>query len=129
MTRVIPPAIACLSSGNLEQDEQDRTYLAHRRHTTELVEGVDILLEHLLLGVAPLLGNTVTCHSGNGGLRLRNDLAALDVEALQFRERAARTDELGHNGHFLRGIDSFAFAIEVLDADTCRVVVAAVCIT
>lgn len=43
--------------------EEAGTYFAHGGHATELVEWVDFFLEHLLLGVAPLLGDAIAGHA------------------------------------------------------------------
>lgn len=108
------------------KDHTLRHTLAHGVHAAELVEGVDFLVEDLLLGVAPLLGDGVAGHAGDGGLGVLDDFAALDVEALELRELVARAQKLGHDGHLLGGIDRLALAVEVLDTHTIGVEVAAV---
>jgi hypothetical protein len=100
-----------------DEDHAETHTLAHGRHAAELVEGVNLLVEDLLLGVAPLLGNGVAGHAGDGGLGVGKDGAALDVEALELGEGGAGAEELGHDGHFLGGVDALAFAVEVFDAD------------
>lgn len=103
------------------QDHALRHALAHGRHAAPLVEGVHILLEDLLLCVAPLLRDRVAGHAWDRGLRVGNDLAVLHVEALELSEVGTGAEELGHDGHLLRGVDGLAFAVEVFVANAVRV--------
>ena len=82
------------------------------RHAGEaalLIEGV-LVAERLLLGVAEGRSERVAGVVRDGGLRVGERLAVLNVEALDFRERAARSDELCDDGEFGIGVDGLAGA-------------------
>lgn len=99
--------------------------LAHGRHTTVLVERILLLGKSLLFVVAPCLSQAVTGETRHLRLRVGDDLATLDVEALNF-EVVARPDKLGHHCEFLGCVDRLARTIEVLDTNAVRVEVTAV---
>lgn len=81
-----------------------------------------------LLGVAPGIGDGVLVgEAGNGGDRVGDDDAILDVEALDLGEIAGRVlQELGDNGELLCGIDSLALAVEGLVAHAVSVEIASI---
>jgi hypothetical protein len=69
----------------------------------------------------------ITYHSWNCRLRVDNDSAILHIEALDLSQLSSRTQELCHNGHFLRCVyTGFTLAVKVLYADTIRVEVTAI---
>lgn len=74
--------------------------------------------------------NNISGDSGDLGGRLRDDHAILNVVAFDLRERTGRctvgSDELGHNGEWLGGVNGQAGAIEVSDAKSVRVEVTSV---
>lgn len=69
--------------------------------------------EHLLLGSAVVLSNGVARDTCNSGLRVGNDHAVLDVEALDLVQISAGiSEELGNDGELGVGIDGLARSIE-----------------
>lgn len=86
--------------------------LAHLLQATLLVEVIDIT-ESRLLSIAERLGDGVASDASNLGLRVLNDLAVLDIEALDLTEIASRVlEELGDDGELLGGIDGLALTVE-----------------
>lgn len=76
--------------------------VAHLAEPTALVEDVLVAKRRLLL-VAVVLRDRVARDARDGGLRVGDDLAVLDVEALDVGELAARGDELRDDGDCFRG--------------------------
>jgi len=109
-----------------DQDHRALEGLAHLSHTALAVEVIDVT-EGDLLGIAPLLGDGVAGVAGDLGLGVGNDLAVLNVEALDLAEDASRVlVELGDDGHLLGGVDGHALAVEGLVALAVGVEVAAI---
>ena len=96
---------------------------------TVLVEWVSLLSEDLLLGIAVCLGDGVSGQPTDLRLWVLNDLSALDVESLDLADCVSRTQELGDHGELGVRVDRLAWTVEVLDADTIRVVITSVGIT
>lgn len=74
--------------------------VAHLAEPTALVEDVLVAKRRLLL-VAIILGDRVAGNTRDGRLRVGDDLAVLDVEALDVGELAARGDKLRDNSDCL----------------------------
>jgi hypothetical protein len=90
--------------------------LRHRAHTTMSLEGVGVT-EEGLLGGAEVVGDGVEIgEAGEGGERVGDGLAVLDVEATDFGEGARSGvvvgDELGDDGEFGGSVDRLASAVE-----------------
>lgn len=105
--------------------------LAHMRHTANLRELILLLTESLLLGRAELVGERAAGVAGHDALGVSDDLAVLDVDALDLGEEAVIAgDELGHDGDGLGAVDgeAGALAVELLVALAEGVEVAAVCV-
>lgn len=78
---------------------------AHLRETTLLREAIAIAKD-LLLVLAKVGGDGVAGDASDGGHGVGDDLAVLDVEALDLGEAAiAALDELGDDGHLLAGVE------------------------
>ena len=99
--------------------------LAHAGETAALVEDV-LVAEGRLLGVAVVLGDRVAADARDCALAVGDDLAVLDVEALDLAQFAAGLDELRDDGDLLGGVDGEALAVEALVALAVRVEVASV---
>lgn len=73
--------------------------------------------ESSLLGGAEGVGDGVAGDAGDGGLRVRDDNAVLDVESFDLGKGAAGGavggDELGDNGEDLAGVDGKTSTVEV----------------
>lgn len=69
-----------------------------------------VIAESSLLRVAESGRDGVTRHIRDLGFRVGNDLAALNVETFDFRQRAA--DELRDDSEGLGGVDCQALAVE-----------------
>lgn len=86
--------------------------LAHLLQATLRGEVIDIA-ESSLLSIAERLGDGVAGNSINVGLRVFNDFAVLNVEALDLSKIASGVlDELGDNGELGAGIDCLALTVE-----------------
>lgn len=100
--------------------------LTHLRQTTLASEIIDITKGNLLR-LAVILVNLVARIPLNNALRVGDDLAVLDVEALDGLERAVGAFvELRHHGELLLRVYRHARAVEVLHALAVRVEVASV---
>jgi hypothetical protein len=111
-----------------ERHDEDVAASKRRAHTVEAANGSELVVvaESSLLGLAEAVGDGVAADAGDSGLGVLEHLAVLDIEALDLGQAGARADELGDDGHFLLGVEGGAGAVEVLDAHTVAVEVAAV---
>jgi hypothetical protein len=94
------------------------------------LEGVGVTEGGLLLGTE-LLGDRIGfTDASDSSLRVRNDLATLDIETANFSESSvggvALGEELGNNSERLAGIHSRTLAKEILDTHAVRVEVATI---
>jgi hypothetical protein len=89
----------------------------HSVKATELLE-VGLVTEGSLLLVAELVGDGVSFDARDAGVSVLEDLAVLDVEALNLGQAGAGADELSYNGHLLAGVERHSRAVEVLCAHT-----------
>lgn len=72
-----------------------------------------LVAEGGLLRVAVVRGDGVVLGgASDGAVRVGDQLAVLDVEALDLGQRAVGLDELGHNGEDRVGVDGLAGAVE-----------------
>lgn len=111
-----------------DEDHGGGDGIAHLGHAAEVSKDI-IVAKGLLLGGAEVGGERVARVVGDGGLGVADDLAVLDVEALDLGELAVGAlDELGDDGDLLGGVDVEAGsgAVEGLDALSVGVEVAAI---
>jgi hypothetical protein len=108
---------------SLAQTSTDRLQAAFNRKLIGISESG-------LLGRAERIGDIIASHTGDGGLRIRDQNAVLDVVTVNRGQgaggRAVGGEELGHNFEGLGGVDSEAWTIEVKVTHAVGVEVAAV---
>lgn len=97
--------------------------LGHLGQAALVLEAVGVA-EGDLLAAAEGLVDLVAAVTGDGGLGVGDDLAALDVEAADGLEVAAGADELRHDGELAVRVDRLARPVEVRGALPVRVEVA-----
>jgi len=105
-------------------DQGNTTCLSstHTSHTTELLEGI-VIAEDSLLVVAEGIGEGVGgSDARDAGVGVGDDNTVLDIEAADLLEGTGvgtvSSDELSDNSHLLGGIKGLAFTIELLVAHT-----------
>lgn len=87
-------------------------------HAGDATEGLELVVvgESSLLGVTEGVGKGVSGETGDGGNRVLDDLTVLDVDTLDFLERAGVCavggDELSDDGHLCLGVDGLAGSVE-----------------
>jgi hypothetical protein len=100
-----------------------RQGLTHSRKAS-LCEETGIVTEGSLLGGAVVSSDGVTGNASNGGRWVGDDLATLDVEALDLSEWV--TDELSDDSEWRRRVNGQALSVEVSDTLAIRVEVTSI---
>jgi hypothetical protein len=115
--------------------DENHSFLQRCSHSGETSLGLELIgvTKGSLLGIAERVRDGVTRNSSDGGLRVGDDNAVLNIEASDFGQGAGRSaiigDELGDDRELGAGVDSQSLSIECGITHAVRVEIASISIT